>query len=654
MTGGSWLRSLTLLQRITFALVVVAALNVVVRFAVGAPNLAGHAGNLLIAVLVFLLSRLSLWRVRNRLLVSYFLFGVVPLALVLVLATITATTFFGLIAADRVRRGLDDRVQLVGAAAREVAAVASSQRELDGPVSSRLAADLQERLPRARAIVSVGETVRSLPDEGHLHAIPAWSTPGFAGVIESGGRYFMGAHVKVGQPAVEVFAYAPLEERDLATLTPDVAGLALVPDSEDLNINMNTRPTGSRVTLERGGVRTPVQYSEATGLPPKRGIWDPVLGWGVVRQVRRSTGEMSSVLLTFVSRPSLLMPRLADPSDIGPTILIAIALFLGGLFLVVTVGSVIWSARLTRTITRAVHDLYEGTRQVAAGNLAHRTAVRGKDQLSELASSFNGMTERVQQLIVEVGEKKKLESELEIARGVQLQQFPKSVPKLATLEVAALCIPSRFVSGDYYDYVSLTSGRLALALGDVSGKGISAALVMASLQSALHAQLRHASGGSSPNQLSTATLMGQLSEQLYENTPPEKYATFFCSTYDDRTGDLLYTNAGHLPPILIRGNETIRLDVGGTVVGLMPIFSYEQQVVELQPGDLLAMFTDGITEAEDATGEQFGDERLISLLKEHKDKPLPEIVKIVADRVRAWAHDPDNQDDTTILLARRL
>jgi sigma-B regulation protein RsbU (phosphoserine phosphatase) len=148
--------------------------------------------------------------------------------------------------------------------------------------------------------------------------------------------------------------------------------------------------------------------------------------------------------------------------------------------------------------------------------------------------------------------------------------------------------------------------------------------------------------------------MGQLSEQLYENTPAEKYATFFCSTYDDRTGNLLYTNAGHLPPILIRGNQTIRLDVGGTVVGLMPIFSYDQQTVELQPGDLLAMFTDGVTEAEDASGEQFGDERLARLLMEHKDKPLEEIVKIVADRVRAWAHDPDNADDTTILLARRL
>jgi sigma-B regulation protein RsbU (phosphoserine phosphatase) len=636
---------------------VVATVNVLARIVVGAPNIRGHAGNLLLAVLLFLLSRLRLWRVRNRLLVSYFFFGVVPLVLVVVLVSITATTLFGLIAADRVRRALDDRVALAAATAREVATVASHRLDLDMPLLSRLVTNSRERAPGARALLLAGGgALRYIPDDGGpLQAIPSWSMPGEAGLFESGGSYFVGAHASAGEPAAEVFAYAPLADEGLATLTRDVAVLSLVPLTDDTNVNVSMNPNGSRVSIEESGDRTPVEYSEVTGLPPKRGFWDPALGWSVKRPARRESGETGDVLLTFVSRPSLLMPRLADPSDLGPTILIAVALFLGGLFFLVIVGSVIWSARLTRTITRSVHDLYEGTRQVAAGNLAHRTPVTGKDQLSELATSFNGMTERVQELIVEVGEKKKLESELEIARNVQLQQFPKSVPKLATLEVAALCIPSRFVSGDYYDYVSLTSGRLALALGDVSGKGISAALVMASLQSALHAQLRHAGGDASANaSLSTATLMGQLSEQLYENTPAEKYATFFCSTYDDRTGNLLYTNAGHLPPILIRGNQTIRLDVGGTVVGLMPIFSYDQQTVELQPGDLLAMFTDGVTEAEDASGEQFGDERLARLLMEHKDKPLEEIVKIVADRVRAWAHDPDNADDTTILLARRL
>ncbi|MPY86418.1 MAG: SpoIIE family protein phosphatase [Luteitalea sp.] len=160
------------------------------------------------------------------------------------------------------------------------------------------------------------------------------------------------------------------------------------------------------------------------------------------------------------------------------------------------------------------------------------------------------MVERIRQLIAEVRKKERLESELEIARDVQKQLFPRLVPRLETLEVAGLCIPSRFVSGDYYDYVSLDNQCMVLALGDVSGKGISAALVMASLQAALHAQLKYGGvSGSASNDvpLSTAALMARLSEQLYENTPAEKYATFFCSVYDDRSGHLLYTNAGHLP-----------------------------------------------------------------------------------------------------------
>jgi serine phosphatase RsbU (regulator of sigma subunit) len=534
-----------------------------------------------------------------------------------------------------------------------MATVASFQREPDVAVLSRIITSFH---PRGRAIVKIDGMVRAIPDGGGgpFDSVPAWSPPDFSGLIESGDRYFIGASAHSDRPAIDVFVYTPVDAVELKTVK-GVAAPALMPLTADADINMSIQSLRSFVTVVDLGKRTRVEYTPATGLPPRRGIWDSTIGWSVKRAARLTSGGTRDVLITFVSRPSLLMTALADPSDLGPRLLLIVASVLGGIFLIASSGSVFWSARLTRSITRAVHDLYEGTRQVATGNLAHRTPVRGTDQLSELASSFNGMTERVQQLIVEVGEKKKLESELEIARQVQLQQFPKSVPKLKTLEVAAQCIPSRFVSGDYYDYVLLASGRLALALGDVSGKGISAALVMASLQSALHAQLRHApADGQAGETLSTASVMRQLSEQLYENTPAEKYATFFCALYDDRTGSLLYTNAGHLPPMLLRGNERIRLDVGGTVVGLMPLFTYEQQVVELQPGDLLAMFTDGVTEAEDESREQFGDERLMHLLVEHRDKPLEEIVRIVTDRVRDWADDPDSADDTTILLARRI
>src|SRR6185295_9553786 len=146
----------------------------------------------------------------------------------------------------------------------------------------------------------------------------------------------------------------------------------------------------------------------------------------------------------------------------------------------------------------------------------------------------------------------------------------------------------------------------------------------------------------------------RLSQQLYENTPAAKYATFFCSVYDDHTGNLLYTNAGHLPPILVRDGTATSLSGDGMVVGLLPNVSYEQQTVHLEPGDLLAIFSDGIPEAADAAGEQFEVHRLAEILIAHARKPLDEIIRLVTDGVRSWAYDFENQDDTTILLARRL
>jgi sigma-B regulation protein RsbU (phosphoserine phosphatase) len=158
--------------------------------------------------------------------------------------------------------------------------------------------------------------------------------------------------------------------------------------------------------------------------------------------------------------------------------------------------------------------------------------VRGGHQLSGLAASFNDMSTKILQLIGAVRKKEKLDAELRIAREVQLRLFPKSVPKLRTLEMAGVCLPGRVVSGDYYDYLTLDDRRTAIALADVSGKGVSAALLMASIQAALHAQLKF-SGASSHPAVSTATLMALISQQLYENTPTEKYATFFYSVYDE-------------------------------------------------------------------------------------------------------------------------
>src|SRR5260370_5855166 len=163
------------------------------------------------------------------------------------------------------------------------------------------------------------------------------------------------------------------------------------------------------------------------------------------------------------------------------------------------------------------------------------------------------------------------------------------------------------------DSVSLDDRWTVIALGDVSGKGVSAALLRASIQSALQPHTKFGGVSLRPH-FSTAELMGAISQQLYENTPPEKYATFFCSVYDDETGRLIYTNAGHLKPILVRDTKAIRLECGGMVAGLLPDVKYEQQEVLLQTDHLLALFSDRIPQAIDAAQQEFGESRPAQLL----------------------------------------
>jgi sigma-B regulation protein RsbU (phosphoserine phosphatase) len=278
-------------------------------------------------------------------------------------------------------------------------------------------------------------------------------------------------------------------------------------------------------------------------------------------------------------------------------------------------------------------------------------------QLSELAGSFNTMTERIERLIVEVKEKERLEHELEIARDVQSQLFPKELPRLKTLELWGGCQPTRTVSGDYYDFVALDSNRVALAIGDISGKGISAALLMAHVQSALRAQLHRNRNGEEAavsRIVSPSRVLSILSDQLYGSSPPEKYATFFLGLYADEGGELIYTNAGHLAPMLVRRGQVLRLPGDGFPVGMFPGALYDQQVMNLEPGDLLVGFTDGVTETPNRDGEEFGDKRLTELLVLHSDKPLDRIAGEISASVATWTGDLERHDDTTVVLARRV
>jgi sigma-B regulation protein RsbU (phosphoserine phosphatase) len=201
---------------------------------------------------------------------------------------------------------------------------------------------------------------------------------------------------------------------------------------------------------------------------------------------------------------------------------------------------------------------------------------------------------------------------------------------------------------------------VAMAIGDVAGKGISAALLMASIQSIMRTQLSSVvselaqSRGIAHHAFSTAQMVALLNKQLFASTSLEKFATFYFGVYDPPTATLRYTNAGHLPPILVRDGSPQLLEVTGMVVGAFPFSTYEEKSVELRAGDLLVAYTDGIVEPEDVYGEMFGEERLIDLLLTHKERAIEEIIARVMEAVRQWTGTPELQDDMTMLVMRRI
>ncbi len=364
-------------------------------------------------------------------------------------------------------------------------------------------------------------------------------------------------------------------------------------------------------------------------------------------------------VLSVYSRPSAVLRSFFTGSEVIRDVMADALIALAILFLLVELIAIWIGARLSRQVTNAVNQLYQGTRRVIQGDFRHRIPVRASDQLGELAQSFNQMTGNLERLLVVEKEKERMQTELEIAREVQGQLYPKEAPPTCGLKLTVRCDPARMVSGDYYDYVEIARGKLAFAVGDVAGKGISAALLMATLQAALRAQIS-TYAPLRPNEcagvpeVDAAQLVSKLNKQIYAHTAPEKYATFFFALFDEETRTLTYTNAGHLSPLLFRKDQVIPLDSNGTVVGAFPFAKYDESCLIMNPGDLLVCYTDGITEPENAYGEMFGEERLIDLVKKHAHEDDRDIVRIVLDSVRAWTGSPELFDDMTLLLARSV
>jgi sigma-B regulation protein RsbU (phosphoserine phosphatase) len=619
------------------------------------------------AWIAFRLLRIGLrkltWSLRNRLMVAYLFIAVLPILLVLTLVGLGAYILAGQVAVYLVRSELDRRLVSLRSVAQDLSASPANIQ--------RIGETEKQRFPGLTVWTAQNGANQKWPPDANL-TWPAKLPVNSVGIAVREGRYYAWTAIVDGNR--QVLVLTPLTRRFLSLLrqglgdvyfvqrdfvgTSDAsAALPAASKSKDAGSSAGSTKIGAG---DQGEFRLAPSGGDApqAAVPPPVNRFDVGVRWGsVMRAVdwEHPESNESALLVGYTRLSSILSTVLSQSSDeLGGVVLTAFYVVAVAFLLVAITGLAI-GIFMSRSITGAVHSLYEGTERVMRGDFSHLIRVSGRDQLADLSGSFNTMTQNLERLLAVAKEKERMQAEIEIARGVQDQLYPKAPPVFESLQVLGMCHPARMVSGDYYDY-QLVDGKLAIAIGDVAGKGISAALLMATIQAAMRMELRaSADVAATMNGLrfSTARMVSELNQQLHATTSPEKYATFFFAIFDQATGLLTYTNAGHLQPVLFREGVATPLDVNGTVVGAFPFSTYEESKLELRSGDLLVCYTDGITEPENEYGEMFGEERLIELVAKNSDRDEAQIIECVMERVREWTGVPELSDDMTVLLARK-
>ena len=629
-----------------------------------------------------------LWRLRNRLIVTYVFIGVIPVVLLVVLALGSLYLFAGQFATFIVTTRINSELESLDASnsafAHALAMEIQNGRSLplDAPQALRQASsDKEWRDRQVFAWLNRKIILESLPP-GVTPSSPSFPSPvklPFRNIVRDHNKLFLRAAetISTQHGNLTVLSSEPLDQHLLEELSADLGEVTLFASGLNLRRRQATTSrsdtSGTDLELDTKNVAL-VQPDVAGSVPPATRSLDREVSFLTSLYVMDwETGDPSKPAAVSVrTRFSKLYDRLfAAAGHFAPTVESAL-FFVAIVFGIIELFALFIGTRLTRTVTGAVAHLYNATTHVNRGDLSYRIPVKSKDQLATLAHSFNSMAASLENLLEEQRQKQRLENELLIAQEVQAQLFPHSTSGLAALEVHGFCRPARTVSGDYYDFLAVDSDRLILAVGDVSGKGISAALLMATIHSAVRAYSMEGMPGSREaatvatgtgsslllasslpaTEVSPAALLSLLNHQLYESTPMEKYATLFMGIYGGSDGRLTYSNGGHLPPIVLSEDGSIRrLDRGGMVVGLFDDTSYEEASVQLHKGEIFLAYSDGVTEPENEFGE-FGEERLIELVWKNRHLPLVKICEIVTAAVDDWIGDNEQPDDVTLVLAR--
>jgi sigma-B regulation protein RsbU (phosphoserine phosphatase) len=334
--------------------------------------------------------------------------------------------------------------------------------------------------------------------------------------------------------------------------------------------------------------------------------------------------------LTALSSSRLIFPYYATLPYI-PRLLLQIATVGGGTFF----GTVVVSLSLPYF---AMHEY----RSILAMVLVNGTLAL---VVSIAVHTYESMKRQIQKSYEDLRKKEAFDREMDIAREVQEQLFPKAAPRVHGLQVAGICLPAAGVGGDYYDYLPIADNRLGLVVADVSGKGISAALLMASL----HASVRNVIAP----EIAPSEIACRLNTFLYRSTTAARYATLFIGMFDGRDGSFCYSNAGHNPPLVLRASGAHRLSEGGLPLGIFNTVQYCEGRWALEPDDLLLLYTDGAIEAADPSGREFGMDRLVSFLQERRrSNDLPGLIRQTLAEIHSWTQASPQQDDITVVLAR--
>lgn len=597
-----------------------------------------------------------MWSVRNRLIVTYLFIGGVPVTLVLLMVGISAYFVTGQFAASLPISGIQAELKRLQTANSAMTEIVAKRAAAKIPSQQRAFPD-DPTFP--------GRTVQ-VADEASR---PGWLTDGFNNLVLDQNRLYLRAAdiVNVGSKKLTVISSVPVDGKFLAGIASDLGPLKLYVPQKNEQGNADLELVPGRGVVVSGG---PAQGINGGSISPPQNRWDRAFDYhALIQWVDWETGKSHDTLLVGTTRVSVLYSHLSGAMSQWTSILLITLTALAITFGLIVLIALIIGLRLTRTITYSVANLYKATQHINRGEFDYRIQVREKDQLAALQTSFNSMTQSLQRLIAEQKEKERLQSELEIAHEVQEQLFPRAVSGTRTLELYGICRPARIVSGDYYDFLSLGADQVGIAVGDISGKGISAALLMASIHSAVRAyqqeafvSVRAASGYGAAAHADTvstsiappspAQMLWLLNRHLYQTTQPEKYATLFLGFYDGENRRFTYSNAGHLAPIILGQDGSIRrLEAGGMVVGLFDRMEYTEETVELYPGDIFIAFSDGMTEPENEFGE-FGEERLIEAIAAHRNLPLDRIAAQAVSTVQDWIGSTEQPDDITLVLAR--